>query len=72
VHLPAAELDAMVDAYHFILLLRLRHQHAGGESSANPNRIDPDTLNELDRRILKEAFLQARKLQTRLALDFQI
>jgi len=72
VHLPAAELEAMVDAYHFILLLRLRHQHAGADSGANPNRIDPDTLNELDRRILKESFLQARKLQTRLALDFRL
>jgi CBS domain-containing protein len=29
-------------------------------------------LNELDQRILKEAFRQARKLQKRLALDYQL
>jgi len=38
---------------------------------ANPNRIDPDALNALDRRILKEALRQARKLQSRLEMDFQ-
>jgi CBS domain-containing protein len=32
----------------------------------------PDDLNELDRRILKEAFRQARKLQSRLAMDYQL
>ena len=36
------------------------------------NRIDPDRLNALDRRILKEAFRQARNVQTRLQLDFQL
>jgi CBS domain-containing protein len=29
-------------------------------------------LNELDRLTLKEAFRQARKLQSRLALDYQL
>ena len=29
-------------------------------------------LNELDRRILKESFRQARKIQTRLKLDYQV
>ena len=28
------------------------------------NRVNPDSLNSLDRRILKEAFRQARKLQS--------
>jgi CBS domain-containing protein len=62
-----------VDALHFIQLLRLRRQHEEIESgSALDNLIDPDTLNDLDRRILKEAFRQARKLQTRLALDYHL
>jgi CBS domain-containing protein len=29
-------------------------------------------LNEIERRILKEAFRQARKLQARLKLDYQL
>ena len=37
-----------------------------------PNRIDPDALNSLDRRILREALRQARKLQNRIALDYQL
>jgi CBS domain-containing protein len=36
------------------------------------NLIDPAALNELDRRILKESFRQARKVQAKLALDYQL
>lgn len=68
-----AETGAWVDALHFIQLLRLRRQHEEIQNgSALDNLIDPDTLNDLDRRILKEAFRQARKLQARLALDYHL
>ena len=68
-----AETGAWVDALHFIQLLRLRRQHEEIENGSTlDNHIDPDTLNDLDRRILKEAFRQARKLQTRLALDYHL
>ena len=67
------EADAWCDAYSYIQLLRMRgHQSQAGQGLALDNRIDPDSLNDLDRRILKEAFRQARKLQTRLALDYQL
>jgi CBS domain-containing protein len=69
---PADEIEAMVDAFYFLLLLRLRRQHLDSGSAAGSNRIDPRTLNELDQRILKESFRQARKLQKRLALDYQL
>ena len=67
------EAAAAVEAFNFIQLLRLRHQHSqqmlghGGD-----NLIRPDELNEVERRILKEAFRQARKLQQRLKLDYQL
>ena len=71
--MPAEELSAMADGFHFIQLLRLRHQHLDTDHGApGDNRVKPDDLNELDRRILKEAFRQARKLQLRLKLDYQI
>jgi CBS domain-containing protein len=57
--------DATVDAFHYLQVLRLRTQDrrdAGGAA----NRIDPNALNEIDQRMLKEAFRQARKLQQRL------
>jgi CBS domain-containing protein len=69
------EADAIVDGFHFIQLLRLRNQETADARDVNappPNRIDPETLNELDRRILKEALRQARKLQSRLELDFRL
>ena len=71
--MPAEELAAMADGFHFIQLLRLRHQHLDTDHGApGDNRVKPDNLNELDRRILKEAFRQARKIQLRLKLDYQI
>lgn len=71
-NVPPEEVEAMVDAFHFVLLLRLRHQHLASGDPGDINRIDPDSLNALDRRILKEAFRQARNAQTRLQLDFQL
>ena len=67
------EINAVLDALNFIQLLRLQHQYLEGEpGKQGDNLIDPETLNELDRRILKESFRQARKIQTRLKLDYQV
>lgn len=69
----AEELAAIIDGFHFIQLLRLRSQHLDTEHDApGDNCVRPEDLNELDRRILKEAFRQARKLQLRLKLDYQL
>lgn len=70
---PAAEIDAWADAFLFLQLLKLRNQHwRQAEGKPMHSHVDPDELNELERRILKEAFRQARKLQTRLALDYRL
>jgi CBS domain-containing protein len=67
------EVEAWLAAFFFIQLLRLRNQHEESEAGeAMDNRINPDGLNDLDRRILKESFRQARKVQSRLALDYQV
>jgi len=68
------ETSAVVEAFLFIQQLRLRQQITGGVESPRGahNRIDPYRLNEVDRRVLKECFRQARKLQTRLELDYQL
>lgn len=66
------DVAAMVDSFYYIQLLRLRHQHQVLGEQGGGNRINPDLLNELDRHILKEAFKQARKLQSRLRLDYQL
>jgi CBS domain-containing protein len=67
------EINAVLEALNFIQLLRLQHQYLEGEPGRQgDNLINPETLNELDRRILKESFRQARKIQTRLKLDYQV
>jgi CBS domain-containing protein len=72
------EIAASVDAYHFLQLLRLRAQRGGLDLAATEsasgaerprhalNRLDPYALNEIDQRMLREAFRQARALQTHL------
>ena len=66
------EVEAWVAAFHFIQLLRVRHQHAQqSRSESVSNRIDPEQLNALDRRILKEAFRQGRKLQAVMGRYFE-
>jgi CBS domain-containing protein len=67
------EVNAVLEGLDFIQLLRLQHQYLEGEpGKQGDNLINPDSLNELDRRILKESFRQARKIQTRLKLDYQV
>ncbi|HYK16357.1 MAG TPA: DUF294 nucleotidyltransferase-like domain-containing protein [Burkholderiales bacterium] len=66
------EIGAVLDAFFFIQVLRLRHDIFGAsDAAASPNRIDPDRLNPLERRVLKEALRSARRVQKRLALDYQ-
>ncbi|MBU1690761.1 MAG: CBS domain-containing protein [Gammaproteobacteria bacterium] len=65
--------EAYGDAFLFIQLLRLRLHHEQTERGESlTNKVNPDSLNNLDQRILKEAFRQARKLQTKLGLDYQV
>jgi CBS domain-containing protein len=71
--MSASETEAIVQAFFYVQQVRLRNQAAIGKlTEENANRIDPDRLNELEKQVLKQAFLQARKLQSRLALDYQV
>ncbi len=66
------DINAVIEGFYFIQTLRLRHQHRSDPQAEGANRIDPDSLNELERHVLREAFKQAKKLQQRLALDFRL
>ncbi|MCL5041249.1 MAG: DUF294 nucleotidyltransferase-like domain-containing protein [Gammaproteobacteria bacterium] len=64
---------AYEEAYHFIQLIRMQqHQRQDRAGKAFSNRIDPDNLNHLDRRILRESFRQAKRLQSSLALRYNL
>ena len=72
-NMPAAHVEAWVGGLHFLQLVRLRHQQQQMARGQPPdNYINPEQLNDLDRRILKEALRQVKTLQARLALDFQV
>lgn len=65
--------DAYIEAYQFIQLLRMQqHQLQAEQGMAYSNRIYPDELNTLDRRILRESFRQAQRLQSSLAFRYQL
>lgn len=71
--LNALDADAYEEAYQYIQLLRMQqHQHQDREQRAFSNRVAPDTLNHLDQRILRESFRQAQRLQSSLALRYQL
>ena len=64
---------AYEEAYHFIQQARLQlHQQQAAQDLPLSNRLDPDSLNHLDRRILRESFRQAQRLQASLALRYQL
>jgi len=68
-----SEVNAWSDAFYFIQMLRLKRQQEAAARGEKPdNYLDPDTLNDIDRRILKEAFRQALNLQNRLKVVAQI
>ncbi len=65
--------DAYAEAYHFIQLIRMQqHQQQARNELAYSNRIYPDELNHLDRRILRESFRQAQRLQASLTFRYQL
>ena len=71
--IDALDADAYVEAYEFIQLIRMQqHQRQEREQQPFSNRLAPDTLNHLDRRILRESFRQAQRLQSSLALRYQL
>ncbi|WAC45682.1 DUF294 nucleotidyltransferase-like domain-containing protein [Pseudomonas sp. SL4(2022)] len=64
---------AYEEAYHYIQQARMQqHQLQARNSQPYSNRVDPDHLNHLDRRILRESFRQAQRLQSSLAVRYQL
>ncbi|WP_339430246.1 putative nucleotidyltransferase substrate binding domain-containing protein [Pseudomonas sp. EA_65y_Pfl2_P78] len=64
---------AYEEAYHFIQQTRMQqHQIQTRENLPYSNRVDPDSLNHLDRRILRESLRQAQRLQSSLTLRYQL
>lgn len=68
------DVEAQLKAFFFIQQLRLSRQAETSTPAGRniANRIDPGSLDELDRVMLRHAFGQARRLQNRIRLDWQL
>jgi CBS domain-containing protein len=69
--LAPTEYEAWVTAFEFLQLLRLRLQLEETSAAGEPNRVSLASLNDIDRRVLKECFRIAQQLQQRLRLDYE-
>jgi len=63
----------IIEAYEFLMQLRLVHQLRMLEDGRQPNNhINPTDLSDLERQTLKEAFAVITRLQESIRLEFQI
>ena len=60
---------AAVEAFYLVQRFRIQQQLSAGHPQAS-NRLNPATLNDLNRLMLKHAFKQGQKLQQRLKMDY--
>lgn len=69
-NIPESESAAWITAFEFLQTQRLTVQIGEARIMGNPNVVDIDQLNTVDRSILKEALLKVRSLQQLLQLDY--
>jgi CBS domain-containing protein len=65
------ETAAAVEAFHLVQRFRIQQQLTTSDRD-KVNRVDPSSLNELNKLMLKEAFKQAKRLQQRLRIDYNL
>jgi CBS domain-containing protein len=65
-----AESAAWITAFEFLQTQRLAVQIGEVMINGNPNAIDINQLNSVDRSILKESLIKVRSLQQHLQLDY--
>ncbi|MDD5757528.1 MAG: putative nucleotidyltransferase substrate binding domain-containing protein [Desulfobulbaceae bacterium] len=72
-YLPQGMYAEIIEAYEFLMQLRLVHQLQMLEDGKQPdNYINPGDLSDLERQTLKEAFAVINRLQDSIRMTFQI
>ena len=67
-HVPREICTEVLDAYHFLMHLRLVHQLTMIQERQEPhNFVDPSDLSDLEKQTLKGAFGVIRRMQTYMA-----
>lgn len=70
------ESEGWISGFEFLQMLRLQVQlrrsrrEAVRAADGNPNLVDYEELNDIDRRVVKETLRVARRLQQRMELDY--
>lgn len=68
-----SDAEAYAKAYGYLQLLRMRqHQRQAQAGTPLSNRLDPASLDALDRRILRESLRQARHVQELLTFRYRL
>ncbi len=71
--MDSKDANAWIESYGLIQLLRMRnHQELSRTDQELTNRVAPSQLNQLDQRILREAFRQAQRLQHKLEVAYAL
>lgn len=71
--MDSKDANAWIESYGLIQLLRMRnHQELSRTGKQLTNRISPAQLNQLDQRILRESFRQAKRLQHKLEITYTL
>ncbi len=68
-HTSAADSEAWIAAFEFLQMLRLQVQ-MGDTPLERANQVDLESLNHIDRQMLKESFRVARRLLAKLERDY--
>lgn len=70
--LNVTEVESMgwIASFEYLQTLRLAVQIDGHEIGGNPNAVDVEELNSVDKTILRESLSKVRNLQQRLELDY--
>lgn len=69
-NVPEAESMGWIASFEYLQTLRLAAQIDGHTIGGNPNAIDVEQLNSVDKTILRESLAKVRNLQQRLELDY--
>lgn len=69
--IPSDEYRGWITAFDYLQSLRLRHQMSLKDPTQKPNWVPVDTLDQVDRRVLKASLAAVRTLQQRLSLDYE-
>jgi PAS domain S-box-containing protein len=68
---PAQTCAEVIHVYSALMEIRIEHQVGGiAEGRAPDNMVEPSTLTLIERKVLREAFAQIKRIQTRLSYDF--